>query len=360
MANNAFAAFPPLRRRPGQPVLHPAVLNLERGVLIRDGENVLQGFVRLPEIPSIPCCHERGVIMFYVKWTRTSPQHDFEETEDVVVVKKLFREKLHPDAQEDPFQEIHLMQRYGDNVHISKILEALCTPKYIYLVMPWLGHDLFNTMWYPRNDERQLPIVRHPWTPARVKALLLNLLYFQVNALILRDVSPCNIICSVHDDHCPHIDLAMALQVVVIEGIPQRIAAGQPWCGKGPYTAPEAIHQRELGFSLDIWSMAVSILTIALGEQNIWNLCLLGNGLFDLTYHFLIMRGALNNPEMLTESINELNNINAHEYRHIVRNLQRIHDMDPKLRNLLARMLKPNAGDRPSIRELLVDPYFTA
>ena len=67
MANNAFPAFPPLRRHPGQPVLHPAVLDLERGVLIRDGENVLQVFVRLPEIPSIPCCHERGVIMFYVK-----------------------------------------------------------------------------------------------------------------------------------------------------------------------------------------------------------------------------------------------------------------------------------------------------
>ena len=358
MANNAFAAFPPLRRLSEQPEIHPACLDLPSGFLRRDGNAVLQQFVRIWERIPIPCSHGRGMILFYLKWTRSSPQHPFQETQTIVVVKKLFKCAINPESQEDPYQEIHLMQQDGDDQHVTTILEALFTEKYLYLVMPWLGHDLLSTMWYPPIP-RRYPIVRRTWTPAMVRVLLLNLKYFQNHALVLRDVSSDNILCSVHNsNHFPHIDLAMGLQCNIIHGIPQRISAGQPWCGKWPFTPPEALLGGELGFGFDVWSMAVTILTIAIGEQYIWDLRYLPYRLDDM-YNFLILRGALNNPEILMELANELNNTNAAEYRHYVRKLRSLVAIDTKLRDLLARMLMPNPADRPTIDVLLSHPYFT-
>ena len=217
---------------------------------------------------------------------------------------------------------------------------------------------LFRSMWYPPNV-RQHPIVRRTWTPAMVRVLLLNLKYFQEHALVLRDVSPDNILCSVHNgDHFPHIDLAMGLQCVVLDGIPQRIATGQPWCGKWPFTTLEALLGGELGFALDVWSMAVTILTIAIGEQYIWDFRDFRRG-FDPMYNFLIIQGGLNNTEMLMELANALNNTNLAESRHYVRKLQSLLAIDTKLRDLLAMMLRPNPADRPTIDVLLAHRYFT-
>ena len=357
MAYNALVATEPFLRPVGQPIIHPAATEFRDGILRRDGNNVLQGYMRINERVSIPCGHGRGVILFCLEVTRSSPQDDFQPTENVVVVKKLLKSAIPPNAQEDPYQEIHLMKEYGDNQHISKIIDALETKKHLFIIMPWLGHDLFSEMWGPR-DEEQRPIYWRPWNPAMVRVLLLNLQYFQNHALILRDVSPDNIISSVDGFHMPHIDLAMGLQCKVIDNNPRRIRAGQPWCGKWPYTAPEVLLQMELGFALDMWSMAVTILNIAIGEQYTWDLRFFWFGQVDPMYDFLIIQGALNNPQMLMSLVESLNNINANMYRDMVRKLRSIYAMDFKLRNLLAIMLKPNAEDRPTIDELLAHPYF--
>ena len=69
-----------------------------------------------------------------------------------------------------------------------------------------------------------------------------------------------------------------------------------------------------MGFGFDVWSMAVTILTIAMGEQYIWDFRNFQYRL-DPMYYFLIIQGGLNNTEMLMELANALNNTNLAESR---------------------------------------------
>jgi serine/threonine protein kinase len=287
---------------------------------MRDDDSAMSAYSRIESKKAIPCSQGRGTVLLYcVLWARSSSQQAFQPTKHVVVVKKLMRSHIDHaletgDSQEHPYNEIAIMQQLGDDVHVSSIHEALIDEKYLYIIMPWLGHDLLTTVFYrPNIDMYQV-----------AQALMRDLAYIQQSpsCLIHRDVSPENIlyIASSTGSACPLIDFAMALKCVELEGTPQHIAALQPWCGKHPYTSPEALAELELDFGVDIWSMGVVLLTLALRErlwENLWVIPQDGGGgissqaqqqsppapQVDLMYSFFILEKGLADPDLLDQTI---------------------------------------------------------
>lgn len=359
-----------------EPVLHPARRNVTRDIfLMRDDESALSAYSRIESKRATLCSQGRGTVVYCVLWARSSSQQAFQPTRKVVVVKKLMRSHIDHavatgETQEHPYNEIAIMQQLGDNIHVSTIHEALIDEKYLYIIMPWLGHDLLTTVFYrPNIDMYQV-----------AQALMTDLAHIQQSpsCMIHRDVSPENIICTASSTGigaCPLIDFAMALKCVELEGTPQHIAAGQPWCGKHPYTSPEALAQLELDFGADVWSMGVVLLTLALRErlwERLWVVPEDSGGSshamqpqVDLMYSFFILRKGLADHDLLDRTIELLlphhRSGSSHEEQPaFLRKMCKVQSMDPLLRDLLAWMLTPDRADRPSVREIMTHSWWSS
>jgi serine/threonine protein kinase len=283
------------------------------------------------------------------------------ETNEILIVKKLRRWVIdpriqHAGSQENPYHEIAAQRLVGDDQHVASIVDALWNDRYLFVVMRDLGQDLLKS--YPRLQ----PALSDEANKRRfVYQLLLDLEHIQQHSLIHRDISPENVLMTTTSPQepilFPLIDLAMALQAPVVEGVAQRIAP-QPWGGKFPYTSPESLHQDDQGmfdnpldFGVDIWSMGVVILLLFTGARY-WE----KPQPVDLGYQLFVLEGGLHQDDVLNRALDFwLQHEPANAMVTIIAQLQQL---DPLLRRMLARMLHPNPDERATVQELFQEPWF--
>jgi serine/threonine protein kinase len=159
----------------------------------------------------------------------------------------------------------------------------------------------------------------------------------------------------------------MAIKVVVMEGTRQMVHP-QPWCGKRPYTSPEALHQDDQGsydspltVKTDVWSMGVTILYVLTDSYRhrndvLWQM----PRVTDVSYNIFIESGGLTSDDVLyQETERYLNTYTRHDATGLVQKMEKVRQLDPLLRDLLSRMLQPNVDQRASVEELLQHKFVS-
>ena len=168
---------PPRRVLPPVPLeqpadIHPALRNAN--IVLLDGENERSGQAYVFEdSPNV----ERAYMLWGQKRSRESHQGRYIGTEKIIIARKILRERLHQDnpkvfrqtdndesvaikrlrksvfrvhlaagSVEDPWNEIAIMQQFGDDQHMITCIDALEDADYLYIVMPHVQQgELFES-----------------------------------------------------------------------------------------------------------------------------------------------------------------------------------------------------------------------
>jgi serine/threonine protein kinase len=329
---------------------------------VRRKENLSVSNLDLPDKKPVPLGRHgsKGEIIFCQVFLRDCDYTDgivFRRSDFEVVIKKIRRYRVDPEIEnqrqggpillENPYNEIYVMQEYGNHENAMCRYDALYDKKYLYIVMLNVREgDLFH---YVQRGIGGNEI------PDIVKKLVVNLQYLQRHHLIHRDLKLEN--CVIRNPWIQFIDFAMTVQADVIEGEGQpRDVVYQGRCGTEHYISPEMHHVtqgRPFNYKCDLWAIGVTL----------WHL-LTGMTLYDVpetrdwSFLFFIRMGGLTNIDGMNEVLDTLINPATREEACLRARLHAAVVLPAVTRNLLAKMLQENPAQRPSLEEILDHPFF--
>lgn len=225
------------------------VLRQERAYLCST-DNPSQCYQKWRSKATLPL-NGRGEIVYCQVLLRDHSSSDvvFRKSDFTVAIKKLRRRVIDdaPAQNENPYNEIRIMQEYGNYENVLPCYEALQDENYLYIVMLFVREgDLFSHIQHglgggflPREE-----------IPSVMRKLVSNLKYLQLYNLIHRDLKTEN--CVWKEPWIPFIDFAMTVQAVVLEGETQNVVAQGP-AGSQSYISPEIFRNENFNHKVDIW-----------------------------------------------------------------------------------------------------------
>jgi len=333
------------------------ILRQEKAYLIENSNNPSQCYQRWPNRATLPL-NGRGELVYcrVLLRDRTSPdQVVFRKSDMTVVIKKLRRWIIDPALErerqggpvvnENPYNEVAVMQQYENFQHVMPCYQALKDERYLYIVMLYMRDgDLHSHIdwrlgggYHPRDQ-----------IPALVTILVKNLQFLHERHLTHRDLKPEN--CMIHPPWIVFIDFAMTLQSAVMEGIPQDIEPHGP-AGSESYISPEVFHNRAFNPKADIWALGCIV----------WSL-LTGLRLYsiphdtDRCYEFFITGGGLWNEDLCERTLEEFLAQNAQNDLRM--RIQAVQVLSREERKFLAWLLQPDPLNRPSLQQILQHPFL--
>lgn len=242
---------------------------------------------------------------------------------------------------ENPYNEIRIMQNYGNYENIMTCFEALEDPHFLYIVMLNVREgDLWSHL--------QLNIGYQPQSeiPAIMRKLVSNLQYLEKHNLIHRDLKPEN--CVIRPPWIPFIDFAMTVKAGILEHEVQDVL-NRGRCGTKSYISPEIYWERQFNYKADVWAIGCIL----------WRL-LTGMPFYeyptDKSFLFFIQAGGMNNEERCNIVLDEL--LHQNDTSGLVPMIQAVQVLTPVVRDLLSKLLQMDPANRPNLEEILQHPYF--
>lgn len=220
---------------------------------------------------------------------------------------------LDPQRRKSVRREIKLMERMS-HPNMVAFHDALDTPKQIYIIMEFVGGGSLHHY-----------LKKH--TCRRVEETKAKRLFYQV----------CQGIKYCHDRHIVHRDVKLENLLLDENGTVKIIDFGfstiippgkklKTFCGTPSYMAPEIVARKEYsGFCADIWAMGVLLYALLCG-------CFPFKGQNDKDLYRKIVKGVFYIPEFVSQSS----------------------------RALVTRILTVDMNRRPTVDEVLADPWFTS
>ena len=349
----------------------PPIYEAERGFefLDQDGKNV-EGYLRrasadhefayspLGKLSHGKSRDGRRLILTGAKYVREGDGR-YRFNNEYVVIKKLSKLwiRTNPDHPESWRTEIAAATLLGDDEHVHTRIEVLEDRRYVYIVMPYLGLDMFDTLSHHRPQD----MVQF------TRAMVNDLIYIKEKGVIHRDISPENIIVvfASQGSTCLLIDFAMALRCAQYEGHMFRIVPQEP-CGKRRYMSPEVWNSNPLDFGVDVWALGCIFFFIFTGQwtynesmnrhefrgkflydqpgDRCWQFYIEGNGIAEA--HERNFDGFMIDPNV------PIDFIRAVELLPLVQSLTDVQ------RDLLSRMLQIDPANRIMAEHILQHPYF--
>lgn len=257
----------------------------------------------------------------------------YARTETIVAVKRICFQKMNEIGVtfEDPMKEIAALQ-FMEKPHqnIIRIYECIYDGEDYYTMMEFCSAGSFSDLLslHKKFTESQSRVFfRH---------VVEGLQHMQSYGLCHRDMSLQNLVLS-GDGYCKIIDLGMALRVPYATtpggGVSFSLMPPQGACGKQNYMAPEVVENCSPfhGFQVDIWALGV------------------------IMFSFLVGR-----PPMEYASSQDVNfcYIREGKLTALIR-YWRLDYLSPKAINLLQKLLQPDHAKRPTLAEILEDPWLS-
>jgi hypothetical protein len=328
---------------------------------VRRKENLSVSNLDLPDKVPVPLGRNgsKGEIIFCQVFLRDYDYTDgivFRRSDFEVVIKKIRRWRVDPEIEnqrqggpivlDNPYNEIYVMQQYGNHENAMCCYDALYDKKYLYIVMLNIREgDLF---YYVQRGIGQNEI------PDIVKKLVVNLQYLQRHHLIHRDLKLEN--CVIRNPWIPFIDFAMTVQADVIEGEGQpRDVVHQGRCGTEHYISPEMHHVaqgRPFNYKCDVWAIGVTLWHL-LTRMTLYD----RPDIRDWSFLFFIRMGGFTNIDGMNQVLRLIHPAN-HEEADLRARIQAAVVLPAVTRDLLTKMLQENPAQRPSLEEILDHPFF--
>jgi serine/threonine protein kinase len=246
---------------------------------------------------------------------------------------------------EDPVKEVAAMQLLGArHPNVLGSTEVLQDGDFLYSIMPYCRDgDLFGVVVQYAEDSGGESGMPEPVARFWFRQILWGLHHLQTQGVCHRDLSLENIL--VDGDRCMIIDMGMCLRVPyndphkpgavtdVTRGSTRRLMRPQGVCGKHNYMSPEVFANTDSfdGFAIDLWAAGV-ILYIMLTGFPPYDQASRTDQRFEL-----IATGRL---------MEQLRNWNI--------------QLSEEAGNLLQRMLTLDPRERPTLAEILADPWVTS
>jgi serine/threonine protein kinase len=249
---------------------------------------------------------------------------------------------------ENPYNEIAVMQQHGNDQHILGCYEdeALWDTNFLYIVTLYARNgDLFNQInWGLGGGFNQ---------PNRVsqvaKQIAENVKYLQDRDLVHRDLKPENIVSTPLG--FPFIDFAMTLQIPRLEGNRQLIAS-QGAAGSTCYWSPEVVGLQSFDHKADVWGYGSILFNLLTGFRLYYM-----PTEADALYKFFILQGGLRDENLCDRTWEELVQ-NGGERSELGERIQAVQVLDPVARELLTLILNPDPGNRPDVDAVLTHRFF--
>jgi len=337
----------------------------EKAYLMEDSTNPSQCYQRWPN-KRPQSLGEKGKLVYcqVLQRHRSGPNIMFQRSDKSVAIKKLKRRVIDPPIEEElrgegpvvnenPYNEIAVMQQYGHNDHMMKCYEALRDEqlrdeRYLYIVTLEAREGDLESHLIPNEQNDPIPYEPRNQIPTVMTKLVHNLKYMEQHRLVHRDLKPKN--CVVEERRFIFIDFAMTVKSAIAEGNVQDILPrGQ--AGTWTYMSPEVYLNESFNKKVDTWALGCILWKILTGLE-----------LYDFptvlnpSYRFFIVKGGLRNKRLCEVKLEERANSNPSDI--MVPRLQAVQKLPSEARDLLAKLLKPMAGERPSLEEVLQHPLF--
>ena len=301
---------------------------------------------------------DRRIILTGAKYVRES-EGRYRFTDEYVVIKRLSNEwiRTNPNHPENVWNEIAAATWLGDDEHVHSIIEVLQDRQYLYIVMPCLGLDIYDTL----AHFRPVDMVQF------ARAMVNDLIYIKRHRVIHRDISPENIIVEFASEgnRCLLIDFAMSLRCAHHEGTTFRIIR-QERCGKPRHMSPEVRLGNPLEFGVDVWALGCIFFYIFTGEwtyseamerhqfrghhlyevpyDRCWRFYIEGDGIAEA--HQRNFDEYMDDPQLPLDFIR------------VVHLLPVVQSLSEVQRDLLSKMLKIDPENRIMAEDILHHPYF--
>jgi len=180
-----------------------------------------------------------------------------EETVERVVIKTLDRsvvdQELQTGSQENPYTEIYRLQTLGDDHHVPKCLDALCSEDYLYIITPYCPQGTLMDL-SPATEAQARLVLRQ---------LLEDLEYLhEQHGICHKDIDPGNCLVSDHQRILLN-DLAMSFPMP-----PGNWVTSLGSFGKPPYWAPELTTNQPFNpRQTDLWATIVTLFVFLTGKR---------------------------------------------------------------------------------------------
>jgi serine/threonine protein kinase len=202
-----------------------------------------------------------------------------------VAIKRLSNVVVHAALEqgkrENPFTELELMHRFGDNHHVLGMVEALQDDQFLYIIMPYCEHGSLveRIPWQLGVQEREARQL--------FRNILENITYLHSRGVCHRDLSPDN--CMMLNGRIVFTDLAMSIRIP----LDNSVVTGHGGFGKAAYLPPEVCLNYPFDTkSCDLWSAAVILFNLVTGLVA-WTEPMPGN----LCFRYLVLaRGLTRGP----------------------------------------------------------------
>ena len=330
---------PPQMRQPladePQPVLHPCVTFVRRftdaynrtheTIRIVNEINRVQAYETIDgmenQVPADDRVPESGVFLFcrvleMVEGGGYQEMLDGERCKRVAIKRV---EKSVLGGGYNPYREIDLMQRYGDNIHVLGCIEALYDDTYIYIVMPYCDDgSLLSSIpgeGFPEDEARE-------W----FQQILDNLRYLRERRICHRDLSPDH--CMMYQGRVVFSYLALSFQ------LPPNVldANGTVNVGNPAYQPPEVFLGREPynAYGCDLWAAVVTLFYMLTGVP-LYN----SATETDIFFIFFIWASGLSTAPLNNNAINVLRVLNEDQVQTLLPIFERSFVLSPNAREIL-------------------------
>ena len=234
-------------------------------------------------------------------------------TKKVYVIKIMYKQDIiNKNITEQIKQEVEIMYKLN-HPHIIKLINHFEDDENVYLIME-LGTkgNLYNLLQKFKHGLEQIRVAQY----MREIISAVKYLHEQKPPIIHRDIKPENILLD-SNNRCKLADFGWSTYYKPGE-------YRQTFCGTPPYIAPEMLDHKGHGPEIDIWALGVLCFELLTGKTPF-------NGFTDNEIYQNI----------------KLINIDWHG-----------DDFNPLAKNLITKILKYNPKDRPSLDEILSQPWF--
>lgn len=272
-----------------------------------------------------------------------------------VVIKELVKSKIRPNGGDCPFKEIAWLQRFGDNEHVIKPIEALQDRERLYLILP-RGYPL--DLYIPPFDEPHLP-------PGFIRTIYLKILkilqYLESCNLCHRDLKPLNLVVLAPT---AKVDVEtiwkrlVAIDMGFSLGIPadpitgrRRLMQSQGLFGTGLWLCPEVGRDRVYdGVFSDLWAVALILFNLLTNQIYLYKTATPT----DILYNFFV-EGCFESTTPRRREL--LREVDPSDTIHLQNVSRRLLALRPDTLDFLASQLRVQPADRLTLWDVIESPF---